>query len=255
MSFYPAERAAEILAAYRAWSADEPDGMNTAVLLMRLPPAPTFPRPLRGRQVVAIRVFAVTDEVDRPSRGRPLLDAAGPALWTRSRSDRSRTRASPPTGPTRRRCRTGSCSTCSTTSVTTCSSSWSPKGLRRGRAVRVRRAAALGRRDGRPRPGRRAGRAPRDAVLGDGRCPLPHTRPHRRGRTGSTGSTTRWLIAPPATRSSTCSPTRTDGHRPSRRTTTPGFAPIKRRWDPEDVFRPSHHIPPAYRHPEPQEEN
>jgi FAD/FMN-containing dehydrogenase len=80
MSYYPAERAPAILAAYRAWSADEPDGMNTAVLLMRLPPAPAIPEPLRGRQVVAIRVFAVTDEATGRREVAPLLDAAGPAL-------------------------------------------------------------------------------------------------------------------------------------------------------------------------------
>ncbi len=80
MSFYPAERAAAILAAYRAWSAEEPTGMNTAVLLMRLPPAPTVPEALRGRQVVAIRVFAVTDEITGRRQIAPVLDAAGPAL-------------------------------------------------------------------------------------------------------------------------------------------------------------------------------
>ena len=80
MSFYPAERAGAILRAYREWSADEPDGMNTAVLLMRLPPAPAIPEALRGRQVVAIRVFAVTDEATGRRQVAPLLEAAGPAL-------------------------------------------------------------------------------------------------------------------------------------------------------------------------------
>jgi FAD/FMN-containing dehydrogenase len=80
MSYYPAARAAATLAAYRAWSADEPEGMNTAVLLMRLPPAPAVPEPLRGRQVVAVRAFAVTDEGTGRRQIAPLLDAAGPAL-------------------------------------------------------------------------------------------------------------------------------------------------------------------------------
>ncbi len=80
MSFYPAAVAPEVLAAYRTWSADEPDGMNTAVLLMRLPPAPQVPKPLRGRQVVAIRVFTLTDERTARRQLAPLLRAAGPPL-------------------------------------------------------------------------------------------------------------------------------------------------------------------------------
>jgi FAD/FMN-containing dehydrogenase len=80
MSYYPAERADAILAAYRAWSADEPAGMNTAVLLARLPPVPSVLETLQGRQVVAIRVFAVTDEATGRRLVAPLLDAAGPAL-------------------------------------------------------------------------------------------------------------------------------------------------------------------------------
>jgi hypothetical protein len=80
MSFYAPERAGDILTAYREWSAREPEGMNTAVLLMRLPPAPAVPEPLRGRQVVAIRVFAVVDEPTGRRQVAPLLRAAGPAL-------------------------------------------------------------------------------------------------------------------------------------------------------------------------------
>lgn len=80
MSFYPAERAADILASYRQWSADEPEGMNTAALLMRLPPAPTLPAPLRGRHVVAIRVLSLTGETVARRQVAPLLAAAGEPL-------------------------------------------------------------------------------------------------------------------------------------------------------------------------------
>jgi len=78
MSLYPLDRALDTLAAYRQWALDEPDGMNTAVLLMRLPPSPLVPEPLRGRRVLAIRAF------HHGKGGRrllaPLLDAAGPPL-------------------------------------------------------------------------------------------------------------------------------------------------------------------------------
>jgi hypothetical protein len=52
--------------------------MNTAVLLMRLPPAPVIPEPLRGRRVLAIRAFHPVDDGARVLA--PLLEAAGPPL-------------------------------------------------------------------------------------------------------------------------------------------------------------------------------
>ncbi|GAA3281595.1 FAD-binding oxidoreductase [Dactylosporangium vinaceum] len=78
MSLYPAERAPAVLAAYRDWAVTEPEAMNTAVLLIRLPPAPAIPEPLRGRRVLAIRAF-------HPGPGgseilAPLLAAAGPPI-------------------------------------------------------------------------------------------------------------------------------------------------------------------------------
>jgi FAD/FMN-containing dehydrogenase len=80
MSFYPAEVAHEVLAAYRDWTTDEPPGMNTAVLLMHLPPAPWAPEPLRGRRVVAVRVLTLEDEATARRRVAPLLRAAGAPL-------------------------------------------------------------------------------------------------------------------------------------------------------------------------------
>ncbi|WP_116067151.1 FAD-binding oxidoreductase [Asanoa ferruginea] len=78
MSFYPLERARAVLDAYRQWAPDEPWQMNTAVLLLRLPPAPVVPEHLRGRRVLAIRAFHHGDD-GRPALG-PLLAAAGPPL-------------------------------------------------------------------------------------------------------------------------------------------------------------------------------
>jgi FAD/FMN-containing dehydrogenase len=80
MSLYPLERAAGTLTAYRQWALDEPAAMNTAVLLPRLPPAPQVPEPLRGRRVLAIRVFHHGDAEDGRDVLAPLLDAAGPPL-------------------------------------------------------------------------------------------------------------------------------------------------------------------------------
>ena len=49
MSFHRLDRGRPVLDAYRQWALDEPDEMNSAVLQMRLPPAPSIPAPLRGR--------------------------------------------------------------------------------------------------------------------------------------------------------------------------------------------------------------
>jgi FAD/FMN-containing dehydrogenase len=76
MSLYPIERAFDVLDAYRKWAWEEPDAMNTAVLLIRLPPS--FPEPLRGRRVLAIRAFHHGDDGRRVLA--PLLSAAGPPL-------------------------------------------------------------------------------------------------------------------------------------------------------------------------------
>ncbi|WP_250006594.1 FAD-binding oxidoreductase [Actinoplanes sp. M2I2] len=78
MSLYPAERAFDVLSAYRQWALDEPEAMNTAVLLIRLPPSPLIPAPLRGRRVLAIRAFHHGELGDRVLA--PLLAAAGPPL-------------------------------------------------------------------------------------------------------------------------------------------------------------------------------
>ncbi|WP_127503911.1 FAD-binding oxidoreductase [Actinoplanes solisilvae] len=70
MSFHPIERAFDVLDAYRKWALDEPEAMNTAVLLLRLPPS--------GHRVLAIRAFHLGDDGRRILA--PLLEAAGPPL-------------------------------------------------------------------------------------------------------------------------------------------------------------------------------
>jgi FAD/FMN-containing dehydrogenase len=70
MSLHPIERAADTLDAYRGWAPDEPEAMNTAVLLIRLPPS--------GERVLAIRAFHHGD--DGTEILSPLLKAAGPPL-------------------------------------------------------------------------------------------------------------------------------------------------------------------------------
>ena len=77
MSLYPLERAGDVLDAYRGWAVQEPEAMNTAILLIRLPPS--FPEPLGGKRVLAIRAFHHGGDEGRRVLA-PLLQAAGPPL-------------------------------------------------------------------------------------------------------------------------------------------------------------------------------
>jgi FAD/FMN-containing dehydrogenase len=81
MSFHPVEHALDAFAAYQQWAASEPDEMNSAVLVMRLPPAPSIPEALRGKQVLAVRAFYLGDAGAGRRVLAPLLAAAGPPLF------------------------------------------------------------------------------------------------------------------------------------------------------------------------------
>jgi FAD/FMN-containing dehydrogenase len=54
--YFAGEHAAEVLHTWREWVVNLPDEMTTSVALQRLPPAPDLPEPLRGAFVVAVRV-------------------------------------------------------------------------------------------------------------------------------------------------------------------------------------------------------
>ncbi|WP_430331498.1 FAD-binding oxidoreductase [Rhodococcus sp. ACT016] len=57
--FFAAEHTADVLDAYRRWARALPEEMTTSVALLRLPPDPGLPEPLRGRFVVHLRVAYV----------------------------------------------------------------------------------------------------------------------------------------------------------------------------------------------------
>jgi hypothetical protein len=47
--FFPIQRAAEVLHAWREWTATAPDEVTSVCHILRLPPPPEVPEPLRGR--------------------------------------------------------------------------------------------------------------------------------------------------------------------------------------------------------------
>ena len=53
--FFPGEAAADVLHAWRTWAPTLPEDTTTSVALLRLPPDPGLPEPLRGRFVVHLR--------------------------------------------------------------------------------------------------------------------------------------------------------------------------------------------------------
>ncbi len=59
--FFPGEHASELLRAYSGWSAGLDEQTNTSIALLRLPPVPDIPEPLRGRFVVHLRVMHLGD--------------------------------------------------------------------------------------------------------------------------------------------------------------------------------------------------
>ncbi|GAA4258520.1 FAD-binding oxidoreductase [Dactylosporangium darangshiense] len=77
--YFPGTHAAEVLHAYRAWSAGLPEEMSSSVALLRLPPLPQLPEPLRGAYVAHLRVAYLGTPEDGDKLLAPMR-AAAPAL-------------------------------------------------------------------------------------------------------------------------------------------------------------------------------
>lgn len=82
--FYAGEAMPEVLDTYRTWSAALPECTNSSLAILRLPPAPELPEPLRGRFVVQLRIAHVGDAAEgcallAPMRavGAAILDTVG----------------------------------------------------------------------------------------------------------------------------------------------------------------------------------
>jgi FAD/FMN-containing dehydrogenase len=59
--FFPIERAAEVLRAWREWTATVPDDVTSLGHILRLPPLPEVPEPLRGRAFAIVEVACLGD--------------------------------------------------------------------------------------------------------------------------------------------------------------------------------------------------
>ncbi|MFF5229709.1 FAD-binding oxidoreductase [Dactylosporangium sp. NPDC000521] len=77
--YFPGSHAADVLYAYRAWTAGLPEEMSTSVALLRLPPLPQLPEPLRGAYVAHLRVAYLGTPEDGAALLAPMR-AAAPAI-------------------------------------------------------------------------------------------------------------------------------------------------------------------------------
>jgi len=87
--YYDGEHAPELLRAFMEWCRTVPDEMTATIGLMRLPPMPDVPEPLRNRFTVQLRIAFVGskqkgDELLRPLReiAPAIIDYVGPMPYT-----------------------------------------------------------------------------------------------------------------------------------------------------------------------------
>jgi hypothetical protein len=79
--FWPQEKAAEILPAWRDWTADLPEEMTSLGRLLNVPPFPDIPEPVRGRSFVVVEGAFLGDEAAGGDLLAPLREL-GPEMDT-----------------------------------------------------------------------------------------------------------------------------------------------------------------------------
>ena len=79
--FFPIQRAAEVLHAWRAWTGTVPDEITSLGRILRLPPLPDVPEPLRGRAFTLVEAAYLGDADAGAALIRPLR-RLGPELDT-----------------------------------------------------------------------------------------------------------------------------------------------------------------------------
>jgi FAD/FMN-containing dehydrogenase len=78
--FWPGELAPALLPAFAEWTKTLPDDFSTSISLLRLPPLPDIPEPLRGRFTVHLRVGYVGSDADGDRLVAPMREVAPPMI-------------------------------------------------------------------------------------------------------------------------------------------------------------------------------
>src|SRR4051812_22039980 len=81
MLAFPIERASEVLHAWREWTATVPDEVTSIARLMRIPPLPDIPEPVRGRQLAVVEATILATGEQGAALIEPLR-ALGPEIDT-----------------------------------------------------------------------------------------------------------------------------------------------------------------------------
>ena len=79
--FFPIQRSSEVMHAWREWTATVPDEITSVGRLLRLPPLPELPEPLRGRAFAVVEAAYLGDAHAGAQLTRPLREL-GPELDT-----------------------------------------------------------------------------------------------------------------------------------------------------------------------------
>ena len=79
--FFPIERGAEVLQAWRRWVEDVPEELMSIGRFLQFPPIPNIPEPLRGNSFVVVEAIYIGDEEAGAELLRPLREL-GPAMDT-----------------------------------------------------------------------------------------------------------------------------------------------------------------------------
>ncbi len=77
--FFPPERSAEVLRAWRDWAEDLPEELTSCVTLRHFPPFEEVPEPVRGQSFVVVEAYWCGDQ-DEGERLLEPLRALGPAM-------------------------------------------------------------------------------------------------------------------------------------------------------------------------------
>jgi FAD/FMN-containing dehydrogenase len=75
--YWPVERAPEVVEAYRDLTAHAPETLTTRLVLLQLPPLPVIPEPLRGRRLIAVQGAFAGAEAEGARLFAPLRRIAG----------------------------------------------------------------------------------------------------------------------------------------------------------------------------------
>jgi hypothetical protein len=79
--FFPGESAANVMRAWLEWTMFQPDAMNSSLALTRFPDIPTVPEPLRGEFLVHLQIAYAGSTTEGESLVQPLR-AMGPTMDT-----------------------------------------------------------------------------------------------------------------------------------------------------------------------------